>query len=247
MRKTPLFASLAIHAAFVALLLLVTVAVPPVLKSRKTDVRTVTKLAPYPGKKAGGGDNSPLPARYGQIKAAHPTRTFIPPTLSAPEHPKLPMEAAMLPSPDMPATPFARWGDPLGKGDFPSLGPGHFGGVGPGDGGGYGPDKGPGMGGKPSITGRSISRDYIPPRLIYRVEPEYSEQARKAKYQGTVTLAVEVGVDGRVREARVIQGLGLGLDEKAVDAILQWRFQPAMQSGRAIAAPATIEVNFRLL
>jgi TonB family protein len=79
------------------------------------------------------------------------------------------------------------------------------------------------------------------------VDPEFSEEARKAKYQGTVVLTIEVGADGKPHGIRIVSGLGLGLDEKAIEAVSQWKFKPAMRNGRPVPAPATIEVNFRLL
>ena len=85
------------------------------------------------------------------------------------------------------------------------------------------------------------------PVLLFKKEPEYSEEARKAKYQGTVTLYVIIGVDGRVRESRVMRSLGLGLDEKAIEAVNQWKFKPAYSNGQPVEAPSTIEVQFRLL
>lgn len=85
------------------------------------------------------------------------------------------------------------------------------------------------------------------PILISKVEPEYSEAARKAKYQGTVTLNVEVSAAGQVTSARVVKSLGLGLDEKAIDAVKQWKFRPAMKDGQPVAAQAQAQLSFRLL
>ena len=62
-----------------------------------------------------------------------------------------------------------------------------------------------------------------------------------------MVLSVEVGPDGLAHNARVLRGLGLGLDENAIDAISQWRFRPAVKDGQPVTVPATIEVNFRLL
>jgi len=83
--------------------------------------------------------------------------------------------------------------------------------------------------------------------LMFKREPEYSEVARIAKYQGTVTLYVEVGPDGIAHNIRVLNGLGLGLDEKAIDAVSQWQFRPGMKDGVPVTVAASIEVNFRLL
>jgi TonB family protein len=85
------------------------------------------------------------------------------------------------------------------------------------------------------------------PRLISKVEPEYSEEARAAKYQGTVVVAVTVDTDGTAQDMKVVRGLGLGLDEKALQAISQWKFKPGARDGQPLPVMATIEINFRLL
>jgi TonB family protein len=85
------------------------------------------------------------------------------------------------------------------------------------------------------------------PQLTHKIEPEYTEEARAAKYQGTVVLYVEIGPDGKARNMRVLRGLGLGLDQKAIDAVGKWQFQPGMRNGVPARVQATVEVNFRLL
>ena len=85
------------------------------------------------------------------------------------------------------------------------------------------------------------------PILISKVEPEYSEEARGAWYQGTVVVAVTVDTDGTTQDMRVVRSLGLGLDEKALQAISQWKFKPGARDGQPVPVMATIEVNFRLL
>ena len=85
------------------------------------------------------------------------------------------------------------------------------------------------------------------PSLLYKVEPEYSEEARKAKFQGTVLLYVEVDEKGLPRNIRVIRPLGLGLDQKAIEAVEKWKFSPGKKDGKPVAVQAQIEVNFRLL
>jgi periplasmic protein TonB len=82
--------------------------------------------------------------------------------------------------------------------------------------------------------------------VIYDPEPAYSDAARSAKMQGTVTLWLIVGADGRPREIRVQKGLGMGLDEKALAAVQMWRFQPSTLNGRPVAVAIQVEVNFRL-
>ncbi len=85
------------------------------------------------------------------------------------------------------------------------------------------------------------------PQLIYKVEPEYTEEARVAKFQGVVVLSVVIGADGVATNARVIKSLGLGLDEKAIESVSQWKFKPGTKDGEPVPVQATIEVNFRLL
>ena len=143
--------------------------------------------------------------------------------------------------------------DPLGKIGPPSngtgsgggIGSGKGGGVGSGEGGGLGPGKGGGFGGDVYRVGNGVT----PPIKVYTPEPEYSEEARKAKYSGEVTLSVIIGTDGLVRRdsIQVVHSLGLGLDEQAVKAVSQWRFKPGTLNGKPVAVQAQILVNFRLL
>jgi len=84
------------------------------------------------------------------------------------------------------------------------------------------------------------------PKLLYKVEPQYSEEARAAKYQGTVLLYTEIGPDGLAHNTQVMDSLGLGLDEQAIAAVNLWRFTPGMKDGKPVPVQATIEVNFRL-
>jgi TonB family protein len=85
-----------------------------------------------------------------------------------------------------------------------------------------------------------------PPVLIDKTEPEYTEEARHAKYQGTVLLRVEIDPAGVATNIKVQRSLGLGLDQKAVEAVQKWRFKPGMKDGNPVTVQATIEVNFRL-
>ena len=83
--------------------------------------------------------------------------------------------------------------------------------------------------------------------LLYKVEPGYSEEARKAKYQGVVVLKVVVDPAGRVVNPQIMSSLGLGLDEKAIEAVRKWKFRPGYKDGRPVPVIAEIEVSFRLL
>lgn len=92
-----------------------------------------------------------------------------------------------------------------------------------------------------------IGGGVTPPKLTSKVEPEYTEEAKLAKYQGTTVLYAEIGVDGQPRNVQVTRGLGLGLNQKAVEAVMQWRFSPGLKDGQPVVVAATIEVNWRLL
>ena len=98
------------------------------------------------------------------------------------------------------------------------------------------------MGGGAYRVGGGVSA----PRAIYSPDPEYSEEARKAKYQGDVILWVVIGPDGRVHDVKVARTLGLGLDEKAVEAVKTWRFEPARKDGQPVAVQLNIDVTFHL-
>lgn len=201
----------------------------------------------------GGGDRSPTPPSKGRLPRAA-LKQFTPPTaVIRNENPKLPMEPTIIAPPEasLPQVNMAQYGDPLAKIGMASNGPGSGGGigtgkgggVGPGSGGGYGPGSGGGVGGGVFRIGGGVSA----PSLLFKVEPEYSEEARKAKFQGTVVLYVVVDEKGNPRDLKVVRALGLGLDQKAIEAVQKWRFKPGLKDGRPVPVAAQIEVNFRLL
>ena len=201
----------------------------------------------------GGGDRSPLAASKGRLPRAA-LRQFTPPVAVVHnDNPRLTMEPTIIAPPDaaLPQVNLAQYGDPLARLGPPSNGPGSGGGIGAGRGSGvgdgigagFGPGTGGGFGGGVYRIGGGVSA----PTLVFKTEPEYSEEARKAKYQGTVVLYVEVAPDGRATNIRVQRSLGLGLDEKAMEAVRQWKFKPGYKDGRPVTVAATIEVNFRLL
>lgn len=201
----------------------------------------------------GGGDRSPDPASQGRLPKFALEQLAPPTVIIRNEQPKLAVEPTVVVPPDirLPQPNLAQLGDPLGQIGPPSsgqgagsgIGSGYGGGIGSGRGGGVGPGQGGGVGGGPFRIGGGVSA----PVLVYRVEPEYTEEARKAKYQGTVVLHAVVDADGTVRQVRVVRSLGLGLDEKALEAVKQWRFRAGQKDGRAVPVAASIEVTFRLL
>jgi TonB family protein len=160
------------------------------------------------------------------------------------DQPRIPLQQAMLEAPtfNIDAT---HIGDPMGQGDQPSGGLNGLLGIGRGRDRGTGDGDGPGgPGGFRIGPAPRITRG---PKVIYQEEPEYSEEARKARFQGVVLLSIEIGIDGRASNIRVIRGAGLGLDERAVEAVSRWRFQPAVSGSRPVAVSATVEVGFHLL
>jgi periplasmic protein TonB len=254
--------SVLIHGGVVGLLLLIGMN-QHVQKLVKDQITLIAPdLSPYqpknPPKKlamgggGGGGDKSPTPPSKGKLPRIAP-KQFTPPSATPIEHPKLPVEPTIIAQPDaqLPQVAMNQYGDPLAKIGMPSNGPGSGGGigtgknggVGSGNGAGFGPGSGGGTGGGVFRIGGGVSR----PELIYRVEPEYSDEARKAKFQGTVVLYVVVDSKGFARDIKVIRPLGLGLDQKAIEAVQKWKFKPGMKDGKPVNVEAQIEVNFRLL
>ncbi len=167
------------------------------------------------------------------------------------EQPKLAVAPTVVVPPEIKMPQMGPMGDPLAKVAGPAsngtgtgggIGSGSGGGVGSGSGPGVGPGWGGGIGGGAYRVGGGVSA----PKIIYRVDPEFSEEARKNKWQGTVLLRVIVGVDGKTHDINVVRSLGMGLDEKAVEAARLWRFDPGMKDGRPVPVEVNMEVSFRL-
>lgn len=255
--------SLAIHMGGIALLIFLGTNE----KVQQAVKESVTLIAPdlaayqpeMPKKKAamggggGGGDRSPTPATKGKLPRAAP-RQFTPPTAVVQnQNPKLPMEPTIVVQSDapLPQIASAQFGNPLGIPGPPSNGTGSGGGIGSGRGGGVGPGSGqgygPGSGGNTGGGVFKIGGGVSAPVPTYKPEPEYSEEARKAKFQGSVLLSIVVNADGSTSNIKILRALGLGLDEKAIEAVTKWRFRPSLKDGRPVAVVANVEVNFRLL
>ena len=188
---------------------------------------------------SGGASAAVLPARRG-APPPKSARTFIPPIADL--HPKLPLQVSI--DSDVPVLiQSSETGDPLGRFNTVSFGKGGHDGIGNhGCCGGIGENAG-----GPGFDVHARTASITPPRLIYKVEPEFSEEARKAKFQGTVVLSIEVDQSGRTRTLEVVSSPGLGLDRKAIEAVLQWRFRPALRDGKPVTTSARVELNFRLL
>jgi protein TonB len=218
-----------------------------------TNVGAIT-LPPSPtqaGGGGGGGDMSKLAANKGKPPKFDMNRITPPVAVIKNDTPKLAVDqaVAVLPNIKIP-TSQTQVGDPLSGALVMSNGTGVSSGVGNGKGGGLGSGTGVGLGpGSGGNTGGGVFRvggGVSAPVLVYKTEPEFSEEARKAKFQGTVVLNVVIGADGRPRDMRIARPLGMGLDEKALEAVKNWRFKPAEKDGHAVAAYASIEVEFNL-
>jgi TonB family protein len=238
--------SLLIHSAVIAMILMLGT-LKPVQRFMKESVTLIApSLKPYEAEHrggGGGGGRSPLEASKGKLPKPAP-RQFTPPRVD-PTDSKLPMVPTIIG--EVPTIAANNYGDPLGKAGIPSNGTGFSGGIGSGIGGGIGPGTGPGANGGFGGSVYRIGGGVSMPSIIHKVEPEYSEEARKAKWQGTVTLNVIVDETGHARNIQVSQSLGLGLDQKAMEAVERWLFKPAMKDGKAVAVFATIQVTFHLL
>jgi TonB family protein len=246
--------SLMIHVGVIGLMLLIFQT--PLVQKKIKEVADIYYVPPYQpklppaavkaGGGGGGGQKMPTPVSKGVAPKQAP-KQFMPPALAV-EKPKLPVAPTITaPAPVIQAD---NYGDPLAKmaplsggPGSQGLGKGSGGGVGSGDGDGFGPGSGGGTGGGVYRVGGEVSA----PILVSKTEPEYSEEARKAKYSGTVLLSLVVDANGLPRDIKVVRPLGLGLDEKAIEAVQKWRFRAGMKGGHPVATAATIEVSFRLL
>jgi TonB family protein len=202
----------------------------------------------------GGGDRDKLEAPKGKLPKFSMQQITPPAVVVRNDHPKLTAEPTVIVPPEvkMAAINMPNFGDPMSHmpSGPPSNGTGYGGGIGSGSGGGVGVGSGPGVGeGRGGGIGGGVFRvggGVSAPKVIYQPDPEYSEEARKAKYQGTCVLWLVVGPDGRPRDIRVSRTLGLGLDEKAIEAVKTWKFEPAMKDGKPVAVQINVEVDFRL-
>ena len=241
--------------ALIALPLIWKMEHPVDAKTKTVDV-TPLDLSPYVSKlpagaqKAGGGgganDHTLTPVNKGKLPKFKWTQ-FTPPQIKIEnEHPKLAMDPSLLGPPDLkvPSPNMSTFGDPLASALSDSLGHGNGTGIGSGTGGGLGPGEGGGTGGgafRAGVNGVGV------PVCLYCPIPQYSDEARKAKYQGTVVLQVTITTDGKAINISVVKGPGLGLEEKAIEAVKGWKFKPAVgPSGKPVATIVPIEVTFRL-
>jgi TonB family protein len=201
----------------------------------------------------GGGDRDVLQAARGKLPEFKKEPITPPVQVIRNDNPKLPVTPALNIQPDvkLPNNNLPLFGDPKsqvvgpasnGTGSGGGIGSGSNGGIGSGRGNGYGPGEGGNTGGGIYHVGGGV----MAPQLIYGPDPEFSDEARKAKYQGVVVVNLVVDAGGNPQRIRVIRPLGMGLDEKAVEAVRQYKFRPAMLNGKAVPVEINIEVNFHI-
>jgi len=264
-KKNGALGSTVVHVLALAAIIGVTLIGRKMVKAVEKPHATVTLVAPddipalapaktQAGGGGGGGDRDKFQAPKGRLPKFAMEQITPPAVVVRNEHPKLEAEPTVVVPPQihMAQVNIPTLGDPLSHlpSGPPSNGVGSGGGIGSGSGGGVGVGEGPGVGaGRGGGTGGGVFRvggGVSAPRPIFTPDPEYSEEARKAKYQGTCVLWMIVGPDGKPRDIKVARTLGLGLDEKAIEAVKQWKFEPAMKDGQPVAVQINVEVSFRL-
>jgi protein TonB len=192
----------------------------------------------------GGGQRGATPVTKGHMPKFADTQ-ITPPKAPPLEQPKIQMPDPTIevqkdlkmannnmPNIGLPTSPLI--GTSMGNGSGSGLGSGNGSGLGNGTGGGFG-------GGLRHIGGGVSS-----PELIYKVDPEFSEEARKAKFMGIVLVNLIVDQNGNPVNVHVLRGVGMGLDDKAVEAVKQYKFKPAREGGKPVAVELNVEVNFQI-
>ncbi len=226
----------------------------PTVELIAPDIATLKPSKTEAGGGGGGGDRDKFQAPKGKLPKIAMEQITPPAMVVRIEHPKLAVEPTIVAPPMMKLANnnLPNIGDPTshlpsgppsnGTGGGAGIGSGNGGGIGVGSGPGVGAGSGGGAGGGVFKVGGGVSA----PRAIFDPDPDYSDEARKAKYQGTSVVSMIVGPDGRPRDIKVTRTLGLGLDEKVVEKLSTWRFEPAHKDGKPVAVAISVEVEFRL-
>ncbi|HET7697147.1 MAG TPA: energy transducer TonB [Vicinamibacterales bacterium] len=268
----PIALSGTLHAALVAGFVLVTSVGMArtqalVTDDDKNEMRLVFLVEPGPGGGGGGGGlKQPAPPPPAERKGLEKMRSPVPPRRPPPpvdppvverpvEPPPIKVEPVAAPVVPVAADPRDRAGVPWTPREAPpqesdSQGPGAGGGtgsgqgtgIGEGNGAGIGPGSGGGTGGGPYRPGTGIT----PPAIVREVKPDYTEEGRRRHIEGDVVLEIVVRSDGNVGSVKLVQGLGAGLDQRAIDAVRQWRFSPAKRYGVPVDVIVEVAMEFKL-
>lgn len=225
-------------------------------------MRMVFLAQPGPGGGGGGGGMKmktppPRAERKGleKISSPLPARKLPPPLQPQPKPPDPPKpidaKPVMAPIPTKQAEPETREGvlakapetkPSQGTGTGGGAGSGQGTGLGPGDGNGVGDGSGGGYGGGPFRPGSGVE----PPRLLREVKADYTDEARRTNIEGEVELEIVVRRDGTVGDVKVLRGLRGGLNERAIEAVRQWKFAPGRMKGTPVDVVVEVGVEFRL-
>jgi TonB family protein len=221
---------------------------PPSPTGPHIDISPLHIFAPAPARPSNGGNGAGSHDLIDPTEGRNPpfaVTPIAPPMVPLIQQPKLPEESAInIRLPEDNSMP--NIGVHNSTVTLVSNGPGGPYGVGTGNNGSYGPGNGPGSG---PGDGNSI---YVPgngivvPKLIYAPEAEFSDDARRNKYQGTCMLSIIVDTQGNPQNVHVIRALGMGLDEKALEAVRRYRFKPGTKDGKAVPVLISVAVDFRL-
>jgi periplasmic protein TonB len=225
-------------------------------KEDATDINLTDFKAPKADKANGGGGGGGEHSIVDPIKGHLPKiekNPIVPPQVETVDKPKLAMESAIMVQPNitLPDNPLlptigvknsANVTLQSGGQGANGVGNGSGGGLGNGTGDGYGPGTGGGAGGGLYRVGGGVTA----PVALNNVEAEFSDEARRAKYQGVCIISLIVDAQGNPQNPRVIRALGMGLDEKALEAVRKYKFRPAMKGNTPVPVMISVEVNFRL-
>jgi protein TonB len=215
----------------------------PVEMVETVELTPPPRLMPQP-KVAGGGGGQP---DHAPVTAGHlpkfSTEQLLPPKAPPTVDPKLVVEPTVVAQDlKMADNKMPDLGSPSSTLKGFSMGNGMGGGIGSGNGNGIGPGSGGNAGDGVMEVGGGVS----PPKVIYQVDAEFSEEARKAKFSGDVYVSVIVDEQGRPTHVHVSRGVGMGLDEKAVEAVRQYKFKPAMLKGKPVKVAVDVNVVFNI-
>jgi len=234
--------AVAAHAAVIVVIFTVASRHLPTAMPRKMVVTELTAPHPPISQKldklgGGGGQHDLAPVTQGHLpKLAHDQ--IVPPMAPPTIAPKLAVEPTVVAHSTMPNI-----GNPNSSLKGFSLGVGSGTGIGSGDGNGIGPGSGGNAGDGVMHFGGAVR----PPVPIFEVDPQFSEEARKAKFSGNVEIYLIVDEHGNPTHIRVTRGAGMGLDEKAIEAVRQYKFKPGTLNGKPVKVDLYIDVEFNLL
>ena len=259
--KTSSAISFAVHAVIITLVLTLAVKARTSFTLQPTTIVTpvdfkvtappmILPEAKVQGGGGGGGAHDVVEASKGRQPEVAKNQ-ITPPQIIRIDRPKLgvePTEMVKMPDNNNTLPNFCMTQSPQialasqGKGSGSGFGQGSGGGIGTGRGTGSGPGSGGGYGGGLMSVGGGVSA----PQVIHSAEPEFTDDARRTNYQGNVSVQLIVDSEGNPQNVRLVSHLGMGLDEKAIEAVRQYRFRPAMYQGHPVSVQILIDVDFHL-